>query len=117
MPDGAQGVITLDAYPNREEAFIGAAYKTLTNCELGVERAIANQAAAIVAHKEYVAGCKVELAESKARYAEVCKEVSEEDVTRVVAEFEVRRAEAKEDAADLMAIRDRQLARRKRQAG
>ncbi len=107
MPDGALAVVNLDAYPTREEAFIGAEYKTLTNAKASLARAEAGQAAAIAAHESYVASCEVELAESEARYAEVCKAVSKEDVKRIVEEFEVRRAEAKEDAADIKAIRDR----------
>ena len=107
MPDGAQGIVTLDAYPNRAEALVGAAFKTLENCKLDVDRSAAAQDAAAKAHATSVASAATELEAAEERYEAVCGALPDEDVARVVEEFKTRRANAEEDARDIAAIRAR----------
>ena len=107
MPDGAQGIVVLDAYPSREEAFIGSQHKTLENCKAALARAEEAQAAAAAAHKANVVNCKAELATAGDEFDVRCEGFSDSEVKRVVSEFEVRRAEAAEDAADIKKIRER----------
>ncbi len=107
MPDGAQGIVMLDAYPNREEAFIGAQYKTLENCKVALTKAEAAQAAAVAAHAAHVADCGAEAVTAGDEFDLRCEGVSDAEIKRIVGEFEVRRAEAVEDAADIKKIRER----------
>ena len=109
MPDGAQASVRLDAYPNREEALVGAEYKTAENCRLDLSRSKAALAAAVATHEASVASSKVELAASESRFAERVEAggFSDKDVKRIISEFKQRRKEAKQDRADIQAILDR----------
>ncbi len=109
MPDGAQALVRLDAYPNREEMLVGAEHKTLENCRLDLERSKEAQAVAIAAHEASVASSEVELADSETRFAERVEAggFSASDIKRIKSEFEQRRKEADQDRADIQAILDR----------
>ena len=107
MPDGAQGIVVLDAYPSREEAFIGSQFKTLENCKASLARAEEAQVAAAAAHKANVVERKAELKTAGDEFDLRCEGFSDAEITRVISEFEVRRAEAAEDAADIKKIRER----------
>ena len=109
MPNGAQASIRLNAYPNREEARVGAEYKTGENCRLDLKRSKGAQAASIVAHEASVASSVVELAESETRFAERVDAggFSDKDVKRIISEFKQRRKEADQDRADIQAILER----------
>ena len=109
MPDGAQASVRLDAYPNREEALVGAEHKTLENCKLDLSRSKEALAAAVLAHEASIASAEVELADSEARFAERVEAggFSPADVKRIRAEFAQRREEADQDRRDIQAILDR----------
>ncbi len=109
MPDGAQALVRLDAYPNRAEMLVGAEHKTRQNCELDLERSEAALAAAVKAHEASVASAKAELADSEARFALRVEAggFSAKDVKRIQSEFAQRREEADQDRADIQAIIDR----------
>ncbi len=107
MGSGATGALTLDAYPSREAAFVGAQYKTLQNTEKSLAGAKAGQAASQAAHESHVAGAEVELAEARAEYERRCEGISKADVKVITDAFEERRAQLKQDEAEILAIRNR----------
>ncbi len=109
MPDGAQALVRLDAYPNRAEMLVGAEHKTRENCKLDLERSKEALVAAVAAHEASVASAEVELADSETRFAERVEAggFSPKDVKRIQSEFAQRREEADQDRRDIQAIIDR----------
>lgn len=107
MGQGAVGKLTLDAYPNRGEAFVGAQHKTLGNTAQALAFAEKAQAASLVAHESHVASCKTEATEAQAEFDRRCDGFSEAEVKGITDRFEERREQAKQDEADIEAIRNR----------
>lgn len=109
-----RGAVVENAYPDRDQAKVGAEYKTMVGCERVVEKAEQYLATVTAQAKATVSAAKAELAASQKRFAKHCKGFTQAQVDAIIAAQKDRREEAEEIAAAVRDVQRRRAERKKK---